>query len=326
MIVPEYWAEARSRRKLDGRQITVRRFGWSDDGPEAAQTMAETRVQEAMERIANGEKLRPSEPKMPYNGADGVPIREQIVARHSDAVVTRNSYGARCLNTPNVLFADIDFEQSASIRLHLILSLLIALATVGVGVATHAHPLIIAAAVLAAIVTGTWLAGRIIQWRIKLKGGPEAWALQRIQAFVDDHPDWHLRIYRTPAGLRVLAMQRTFDPREPAVTEFFKALGTDPVYQRMCHNQNCFRARLSPKPWRIGISDHLRPRPGVWPVKPEHLPRRERWIADYEHKAQGYAACRFVTALGSKTFDITTADIQAYHDTECGADSGRPIA
>ena len=326
MIVPEYWAEARLRRKIDGRQITVRRFGWSDDGPEAAQQMAETRVQEAIDRIAKGEKLPPKEPKIPYNGADGVPIREQIIARHGDAVVTRNSYGARCLNTPNVLFADIDFDQSANIRPQLIVALLLSLITIGVGVATHTNPLIIVVGVIAAIIAAVWLVDRVIQWRIRLKGGPEAWARQHIESFVRDHPDWHLRLYRTPAGFRVLAMQRTFDPREPAVAEFFAALGTDPIYQRMCQKQNCFRARLSPKPWRIGISDHLRPRPGVWPVKPEHLPRRERWIADYETKAEGYAACRFVARIGSKAFDTTTAAVQAFHDLECGADSGRPIA
>jgi hypothetical protein len=40
---------------------------------------------------------------MPYNGAAGVPIREEIVGRHGETVITRNSYGARCLNMPNVL-------------------------------------------------------------------------------------------------------------------------------------------------------------------------------------------------------------------------------
>ena len=43
------------------------------------------------------------EPRMPYNGAAGVPIREEIVGRHGETVITRNSYGARCLNMPNVL-------------------------------------------------------------------------------------------------------------------------------------------------------------------------------------------------------------------------------
>jgi len=41
-----------------------------------------------------------------------VPIREEIVSRHGDTIITRNSYGARCLNTPNALFADITVSGS----------------------------------------------------------------------------------------------------------------------------------------------------------------------------------------------------------------------
>lgn len=47
-------------------------------------------------------------------GTHGVPIREQIVERHDDMIITRNSYGALCLNTPDVLFADMDFEERPS--------------------------------------------------------------------------------------------------------------------------------------------------------------------------------------------------------------------
>ena len=38
------------------------------------------------------------------------------------------------------------------------------------------------------------------------------------------------------------------------------AIGADPIYVQMCLRQHCFRARVSSKPWRIGIGQHLRPR------------------------------------------------------------------
>ncbi|HNB89667.1 MAG TPA: hypothetical protein PLP91_04700, partial [Plasticicumulans sp.] len=107
MIVPAYWAEARRQQRKEGRQITVRRYGWSDASQADAQQHAETRAGEALQRLLAGERLDRREPKQPYNGADGLPIREEIVERHGTAVVTRNSYGARCLNVPDVLFADI---------------------------------------------------------------------------------------------------------------------------------------------------------------------------------------------------------------------------
>ena len=47
MIVPEYWAKARRQVRHKGRQVTVRRFGWSDDSQEAAQAHAEQRTRSA---------------------------------------------------------------------------------------------------------------------------------------------------------------------------------------------------------------------------------------------------------------------------------------
>ena len=109
MIVPQYWAEARRQVRRDGKQVTVRRFGWSDTGEHDAQTMADARAEEALQQILTGAKLTRRERRAAYNGAQGVPIREEVVARHGDVVITRNAYGARCLNTPDVMFADVDF-------------------------------------------------------------------------------------------------------------------------------------------------------------------------------------------------------------------------
>src|SRR5699024_5859258 len=120
----------------------------------------------------------------------------------------------------------------------------------------------------------------------------------RIARFLESHPDWSLRLYRTPAGLRLLAMHRPFAPDDPEVAECFAALGVDPAYARMCLRQRCFRARVSAKPWRIGIDDHIQPRRGAWPVAPEWEAPRAAWVARYEEAAQGYAACRFVETLG----------------------------
>ena len=113
MIVPEYWAEARFQqpRGKGQKQITVRRFGWSNDSQAEAEQMAGRRAQDGLKRIAAGESLFRREPKIPYNGAEGVPIREEVLSRQDDVVITRNSYGAHCLNTPDVLFADIDFQN-----------------------------------------------------------------------------------------------------------------------------------------------------------------------------------------------------------------------
>ena len=108
MIVPEYWSEAKERVVLGGRSRTLKRFGWSDVSESEALAHAKERVHEAASRLRAGKEVRTMDHKVPYNGAEGLPIREEIVSRHGDAVITRNSYGALCLNTPDTVFADVD--------------------------------------------------------------------------------------------------------------------------------------------------------------------------------------------------------------------------
>ncbi len=112
MIVPQYWGEAKSQKRIKGRQVTVKRFGWSDLSEAEARLNAQQLADEAHAVIESGKRIERSEPKIPYNGADGVPIREEIVHRFEETIITRNSYGALCLNTPDVLFADVDYDSS----------------------------------------------------------------------------------------------------------------------------------------------------------------------------------------------------------------------
>ncbi|GAB3336750.1 hypothetical protein [Marilutibacter aestuarii] len=325
MIIPEYWAEARLREGTRRKPVTVRRFGWSDDSLAAAQAHADARAREAMDRIHAGETLRRIEPKVAYNGAEGVPIREEIVLRDGDSVVSRNGYGALCLNTPDVLFADIDFPTRASRRLWWGLFASLALAGI-VGVAAKGSTGWIVVVLVAALVATAGLADPLHRAWQALRGGAEKAALGRVRRFVATHPEWHLRAYRTPAGLRVLAMHRRFAPDAPEVSALFEALGTDPLYVRMCQRQHCFRARVSPKPWRIGIDRHLRPRPGVWPVAADRLPERVAWVAAYEAAARSHASCRFVEAIGSATVDPGAESVRALHDRLARADAGLAIA
>jgi hypothetical protein len=67
---------------------------------------------------------------------------------------------------------------------------------------------------IAALLLGHSLAGLLFRLRLLLGGGAERLARARVEAFVKRHPDWHLRLYRTPAGLRVLVLHRTFAPGE----------------------------------------------------------------------------------------------------------------
>lgn len=328
MIIPDYWAEARVQRprKKGDSQVTVRRFGWSLTSQAEAEQMAQARADAALKAILGGKKLlRRSEPKVPYNGAEGVPIREEVLTRDGETVITRNSYGAHCLNTPNVLFADIDYETEPRVRYivgHFLLLMLLGAALAGWN---RSFALVLLAA-FGTLVFGYPFAVLTQRVLLSVRGGPIKLARKRLDAFFAKHRDWHARLYQTPNGLRVLVLHRTFKPDEPAVKEFFSALGVDPLYAKMCFNQQCFRARVSPKPWRMGLAAHLRPRPGVWPVKPEHRALRNGWIEEYEAKAKAFASCQYLESLGPKKVDPKAASVLGLHDALSQALLRKPIA
>jgi hypothetical protein len=333
MIVPNFWAEARVQYRRKGKQITIRRFGWSDASQDDAQQNAEARATEALARAVSGEPLPRRERKVSYNGAEGLPIREEVVTRHGETVITRNSYGARCLNTPDVLFADIDFSDAPGSRLVLGsgLCLLAATATLiylmaGAGMGRGLLWIGGGIGALLSLSFAHSVADRIHRLVINAKGGAETIARENIQRFMATRPDWLVHIYRTPAGLRLLATHRLFDPRENDVAECFQELATDPVYVSMCLNQHCFRARLSAKPWRIGIEAHLAPRPGVWPVSPERLPARRAWLEHYDRTAAGFAACRFIESIGNGVSVPAALAVKQLHDELCQAHTTLPIA
>lgn len=332
MFIPRYWAEAPSKAQTKGR-TTVRRYGWSATSQADAQAMAEVRLAEALRDLSAGEKRVRMEPKVAYNGSEGFPIREEIVSEHGDLMVTRNSYGALCLNTPDALFADVDLPEGPSDRTGCLMFLALPTLLLGIGGTAGliqgrllgGFPSIVMLVVgLGLLMRIGWeMLGRRL-W-LRRRGRADAVAMRRIRGFLDTHPDWRLRIYRTPAGYRVLATHRPFSPMEPEVSAFFDALGTDPVYVRMCRNQQCFRARVSPKPWRIGVG-HLRPRSGVWPIGPEGLRLRQEWVAAYEAKSAGHAACSFLVELGLGAPHGKILAVQQLHDRLSRAEAGLPIA
>lgn len=332
MIIPRHWAEARlvhhHHHRGRRRSITVRRFGWSDDSDVAAQAHAEQRAKEALERVIAGETLPRNERAVAYNGSDGMPIREEIVERDGDTVLTRNGYGAICLNTPDVLFADIDFHDRPGRGLALASTVLLGLAAfnalygvLGMGLGASAG-----LGAVIGLVFGYAFGMVLLRGWIAVGGGAEARARRKIAAFVAARPEWRAHLYRTPAGLRLLATHRRFDPRSPEVQACFEALDVDPAYARMCRNQNCFRARVSPKPWRIGLSRIRPPRSAAWRPEFAEQPQRQAWIEAYDRRAAGHAACRHLGTLGQGAPDPQAEAVRSLHDTLCQADSGKPIA
>lgn len=318
MIVPRYWSESKAKTIFDGRSFTLRRFGWSDISEEDAKEHSRKRIDEALKTLKETGSVRRIDHKISYNGGEGLPIREEVVSTHGDIVISRNSYGALCLNTPDIMFADIDFDHNPPTSVYVAvfsgIAVLSALLTI-----YFQSWLVLGVGVL----VGLFFSGsisRMINTSVNDRNGSlENKALERLKAVSARNPALHMRIYKTTMGFRILFMEQTYDPSSEATLELLRSLDSDKVYIQMCRNQRCFRARVSPKPWRIGI-DRLRPRPGVWPVKSEYLSEREAWIDRYNDKSKQYSICQFIQKIGSDTVNEKAEKVRKLHDELCRSD------
>lgn len=325
MLIPYFWAESRRQTKSP-KQVTVKRWGWSDISQEDAQNVADRRAKEAMDRILAGEDLRRRETRDAYGTEEGVPIREEVVSRHGDIAITRNSYGSLCLNTPDVFFADVDAQWHGTWEIRPFGCVLIVLAAIAAGFWQKSvfWGLGVAFGLL-------WL-WSLINRLINGKRRPLAEAkakeesLAAIRAFVATNPQWHLRVYETPAGHRLLAMHDVFDPQGDAAKDALVALNSDKRFATLCALQACFRARVSPKYWRAGYKPKESLPKSKWPFPPEHVPRRQTWVAGYDTIASRFASCRFVERLGSQATHPAAEEVRELHDRLCQANSVLPLA
>lgn len=317
MIVPKYWSESKTKKIVNGRSYTIKRFGWSDQSEQDAKFLADKRLNEAVEVLLREGDVRRLDHKVSYNGAEGIPIREEVISNHDDVVISRNGYGALCLNTPDVLFADIDFENKSLSRSGwLLFNVLLVISCLISGY--FGSWLYFAILLAASMVISSLVSNAINSLKSKKEGDAEEQTKASIKQFSEEHPDLYLRLYRTPNGFRDLVMNDTFDPESERAVEMLSKLNSDKTYIQMCRNQKCFRARLSPKPWRIGM-DRLRPSHGVWPINENRMSMRRAWVKEYEIASKSYSACRFVESIGSGRTVAKAEAVRKLHDEMCRA-------
>jgi len=128
-----------------------------------------------------------------------------------------------------------------------------------------------------------------------------------------------LRVYSTCKGYRIIVHGRNFSSKEKAAQNLLNAAGSDMLYATLCFKQGCFRARLTPKPYRIK-SPTIKLK---YPRNQEEEPLVAKWVQLYEKASQGHAVCRLFGVFGEK---LGSSDIIRYHDDATGVDSKCPLA
>ena len=135
--------------------------------------------------------------------------------------------------------------------------------------------------------------------------------IENVMEWSHKNPYQKFRLYETAAGLRLLFTDRLYNPTSEEVAALLDVLGSDKLYRRLTVKQECFRARLTPKPWRCGC---FRP-PSRYPWETEQEEQTYRqWEADYNNKIGGYGICRLITTIGDSPEDTHIASIIELHD------------
>lgn len=171
---------------------------------------------------------------------------------------------------------------------------------------------------------------------------------QRVNERLASHAHEQFRLYQTPAGFRIIAIHSNVLPSDTVVKEWFNHFHADSNYARLCEVQHCFRARLTPKPWRMGEVmaqhnlDKTIPTKDFWSQgsddrkqRQAELEARKQWIIEYDNFAQHYRSCRFleevnsgITATGTtanKNAQAVIAEFVRWHDKACQVDLDLPM-
>jgi hypothetical protein len=269
-----------------GQRTSATARGWSDESADAAAAMARSIAERVAQLLAGGQtRLQ----RYQYGER---PIPEPIIREFNDgaglrAAVTRNVYGALVLNTRDLMFIDVDVDP----------------------------PKATARALLSGVMS------LFVKRSAPAPAAPDT-VVERFRHVADAH-GLGIRVYRTAGGYRGLVTSSLFGPADENARALLGEFGADSLYVRLCEKQNSFRARMTPKPWRID----MRPPTVSYPYEtPDEQARFDAWETEYDAASGGVAVCEFIDEVGPGQMAGLFDDLVAFHDEKTKATSGLPLA
>ena len=315
-----------------GGTLTV--WGWSTESEADAARVARERLAEALARIAVEGRLPPGRgyyPRMPLRE----PVLEEVEAGSGAllGVVTRNRMGCEVLCTDLLFIADVDAPQLEDVTARRPGSGLGSAMAAGLGARRGEGVGGFFRRLLSGDPAPTPMApadepdadaadADVTSPRPGDTSVAESLACEPVWEFARRHPDLGVRVYRTAAGLRVLVTGASAPPASGRARALLTELGSDPLYVELCSTHDSYRARLTPKPFRI---DH-RALSVPWPFADDAArAAAEEWVAEYDARAAGFAVCRLISASGP----VPGPDEQrlvVLHDSRCRVGERLPLA
>ncbi|MFK7817713.1 MAG: hypothetical protein AB8G99_03255 [Planctomycetaceae bacterium] len=282
MHVPRIWKrEYIEDTDAHGNVLSAFGWGWSDSSEEEARSRASATARRVMDWLIGGNEV--DDPH--HYGYDERLPREEIVREFVDAAgttysfITRNSYGSLVLNARDLVFIDVDLPDAPKPK-------------------------------------PVSLLARLFGKKPSLPSDPSQVILDEIRATARLHDDLGFRIYRTANGFRVAISNQLLTADSPRVQQLLSEFGADLLYVRMCKNQQCFRARLTPKAWRCGAGMP----PGRYPFGSSSDEAEYRtWESQYTQTVSPYSVCQLVESIGPAEVHPELDGLIKLHDelTKC---------
>ncbi|WP_201575467.1 MULTISPECIES: hypothetical protein [Psychrobacter] len=299
------------------------------------------------------------------------------IAAETQLIVTRNSYGAQVANVDNIAIIDVDSKDllghlypehyspngfmpaiptyqskpSSKLKIWVFILVFILIASV---IAWLGLSWLWLLAVMFGVTAYLWQQASQRDKAYMQKYTAEMNSLQPfitdlIQQRIISHPQESFRLYETPAGFRIIATHDTISPSDKLVEEWFEYFHADANYVRLSQAQQCFRARLTAKPWRMTEVENNKlakdiPAKDFWfgsdntdvensiEQRQDELKARKQWIVDYDRFAQGYRACHYVESMAGKEVannskvQASIDDFVQWHDRACQVNKALPMA
>ncbi|MGP5134286.1 hypothetical protein ACTXKV_08595 [Psychrobacter cibarius] len=292
-------------------------------------------------------------------------------------IVTRNSYGAQVANVDNIAIIDVDNDD---LLRHIYPDDYNHHGFMPTFLVNQNNPaskikiwfFVVVFILIASVIA--WL-GLSWLWLLVVMFGATAYSWQqasardktRAQKYADDaasllpymtdlikkrivnHPTECFRLYQTPAGFRIIATHDVVSPSDNVVEDWFAYFHADTNYVRLCQVQQCFRARITAKPWRMSEVENNKlakdiPAKDFWfdfedteversiEQRQDALKARKQWLADYDKYAKNYRACHYVESMAGKEaannskVQASIDDFVQWHDRACQVDKALPMA
>lgn len=304
--LPRYWALHHEIATLPEGAVPLSASGSSDLSQEDAERDARERFA-ALVAAGGPRKLRERGEYYPDRRRPEE-LLEEIFSPEGAliAAITRNRYGAAVLNTDAMLIADVDLPtepaDQSSAGSGGLLGRLFGRGRTGSVDANEEDP----------DLRGEPGHGR--------RGEEHRQALAKIGQFCADHPDLGVRTYRTRNVFRLLVTGTGADPGSTQSQELLSDLGSDELYTLLCRVHDTYRARLSPKPWRLGLAA-----PATYGQRAVGTKQWLKWVADYDAASADVAVCRFIGSAGPAPSDVEQQVIEL-HDRAVRHESGLRLA